>query len=398
MRLSFSAKSTANYLVLLLLSAIVILPIMPSVVDTSDHKKHYKFAFDSNFDHAASHPLFHVTIRAYRDLLPSASRENILSESVLTYMLPLPLVIFWGLTRPARRQLPDLALMFLALAMMIVAPVTIWVDNVYMLGYLNSTVYHNPTSNILRVFLVPLALSSLMIFERSNQHGPRWRVMVAIMSSSLVVVATLAKPSYTIALLPGLLLYALWRFWQKHAVDLVLLALGFCLPGALVLGGEYFLTYITREDGSSLGFGFLTVLAFYVPLWRIPIQFLLSIAFPVTVYLLYLDKARQHLFLNLTWVIFGVGTMISMLVYEAGRLKAANLVWTSYSVVFVLMFASLQFLVEQDVFERRGEQQRTGLFGSGLSVRFCAAMLTFALHVASGIAYYFRFMYSFSDL
>ncbi len=29
---------------------------------------------------------------------------------------------------------------------------------------------------------------------------------------------------------------------------------------------------------------------------------------------------------------------------------------------------------------------------------FCAAMLTFALHVASGSAYYFRFMYSFSDL
>ena len=36
--------------------------------------------------------------------------------------------------------------------------------------------------------------------------------------------------------------------------------------------------------------------------------------------------------------------------------------------------------------------------GSGLSIRFCAAMLTFALHVASGIAYYFRFMYSFSEL
>lgn len=384
-------RKAAPYLMLLFLTAIIVWPVMSIAVNSSDHSQHYRFAVYSIADHHVSYPVFHMAIRSYQSLLPSSKPTSILLASVISFMLPLPLIIFWGLRQVSRRHLTENILICLALGLLIMSPITIWTDSKYMLGYINPIVYHNPTSNILRVFLVPLALLSLMPFTRSVGDNAQRRIVLGLVSASLLAIATLTKPSYTIALIPGMCLLSIWRFVRKRYVDWPLLALGFCLPAVIILLGQYASTYANSHDGSTMGLGFLTFFGHYLPLWRFPIQFLLSVAFPAVVYFLYFAEARKHLFLNLSWVVFGVAVMILMFVSEVGpRAGAGNFIWTSYGAIFVLMFASLRFSVEQYVIERSVDVDVDMPIRQRMSFRFGVAMAVFALHVLSGVAYYVR--------
>ena len=84
--------------------------------------------------------------------------------------------------------------------------------------------------------------------------------------------------------------------------------------------------------------------------------------------------------------------MIMLVVlFESGpRLRHANFVWTSYSVTFVLMFASLRFLIEQYVQYRESAATDTLAINSRPPWQFSVALLVFSLHVVSGLAYAIR--------
>ncbi len=417
MRLSKIAKNIALCLVLLALAAFLIAPVMSIAINSPDFKSHYYLAIGTIDIDYINHQLFHETVRFYHELLPSASREHISLVTALTFLSLVPLPIFWQLRRASRRQLPNYIILLLTLGLMITTPILLWTDNKYLLGYFNPVVYHSPTMAALRPFLAPLALLSLLIFERqfalptarsstcprsggqsscSIIYGKAGRWSVTASSAALLMLATSAKPSYTIALIPGLCLFAIFRYRFHRSVDWALLTIGFVLPACLALGALYLSTYINLADGSSIGIGFLTVLAHHVPLWRIPFQILLSIVFPAAVYLLYRVEARRHLFLNLSWVIFVVGALISLTIYEGGpRLTAGNFLWTSYIAVFVLMFATLSFLVERYSIERELAADESDLSQSSLSFRFIVAMLLFGLHVISGLRFYIQTLSEF---
>lgn len=364
---------------------------MSRAIDSADFKRHFNFAVDSNIVNHVRHPLFHETVRIYLGLMPSGSREHILLATALTFMAPVPLPIFWWLRRISRRQLPDYMLMLLALGLVIMSPITLWTENKYLLGYFNPVVYHNPTLNALRPFLVPLTLLSLLVFERMSARDLSRQALIVGASAAIMVLSTLAKPSYAIALLPGLCLVAGYRYLRKRSVDSALLVFGFCLPGVIVLGGLYLAAFTGVNEGRGIALGFLTVLAEYVPVWRIPIQLILSIAFPALVYLLFLSEARQHIFLNLSWVVFAVAAAIALFVIDRGWIwRTGDFLWTGYAAVFVLMFASASFIIEQYSLERESATDVRNLPGSRLSFRFNLVMLVFGLHVLSGVAYYFR--------
>ena len=203
----------------------------------------------------------------------------------------------------------------------------------------------------------------------------------------------LAKPSLALALLPGCCLFAIWRRLRAGSVDWRLLAFGLLLPGLLMLGLMALLSYAEHDDGSAIEIGFLTFFRLYVPAWRIPIQFMLSIVFPVGVSLLYARQAGRHLFLSFAWTVFACAILVTYLLYESGpRVWHGNFLWTSYSAVFLLLFAATLFLLEQYVRELRHGRGRFQVFGLKFSKRFAFALFLFGLHVISGIAYYERFL------
>jgi len=160
-----------------------------------------------------------------------------------------------------------------------------------------------------------------------------------------------------------------------------------------MLGLAYLLTYYHYDDGTMIAVGFLTGMKYYVPTWRIPIQLRLSLACPLGLYIGFYTEARQHAYLNLSWLIFGVGAIYAYWLYEDPRIKHANFLWSGYSAVFLLMFASMLFYIER----RRSnvasaETGKLRLFGVHFTRREAFVMLLFGLHVISGIAYYARFL------
>ncbi len=209
----------------------------------------------------------------------------------------------------------------------------------------------------------------------------------------LMVLSILAKPSFALALVPGCILFAFWRTLRRGRVDWTLLALGVIIPATLMLGLQATISYVNFDDGSSIEIGFLTFMQLLVPTWRIPIQLLLSIVFPLGVGLLYAKQARRSLFLNFAWTVFFCAIMVTYSLYESGpRMKHGNFSWTSYNAVFLLMFASTLFLLEQYARELRHGYGSLQAFGLRFSRRFACASLLFGLHIISGIAYSLRFL------
>ena len=159
------------------------------------------------------------------------------------------------------------------------------------------------------------------------------------------------------------------------------------------MGLLYLLAYASADVESAIRIGVFTFIHHWIPTWRIPIQFLLSLVFPLAVFALYFKRARRNLYLIMCWVIFAVGVLPVYILYEDGiRISHGNFIWGSYNAIFLLMFASLLFLVKQHPRESQSGSGDLSLFGLGISRKVSIAMLAFGLHLLSGLAYYYRFM------
>ena len=392
-------RSYAWIILLLSLSLAITAPVMNVATrESGDFRNHYQRALqllDTVTHRAIGHVLFHAVVKVYRQLMPAASQEALLLASILTFMQPLPVIIFLLLKKASRQILPNIVVAVLALALTVAAPVTIWIENPDMIGYINSIVYHNPTLIALRLFVIPLSIMSLWAINMRSYHDFNQRFFWLLATAAVVMLATLSKPSYTIALFPGLFVFALWRRLKGGAVDWVFMIWGLYIPGSIVLAIEYLYVFEAGlEHGGTIMIEPLKLMRVWVPtIWRIPIQLVLSLVFPIGVYALYFDAARKNLYLNFSWIVFGVGAMYSYAFYQLGPgFKSGDFLWSGYSAVFVLMFASLLFLVEQHVQGFGNKDVKLSRRGLRLLARSGIAVSIFAIHVLSGLAYYIRFL------
>ena len=154
------------YLVLLALSLIVYLPVMTRAsseyVDFGNHMRK-ALALPDSVTYIV-HVLFHALFLLIHRLAPEIPRSSAALVAILLLMLPVPLMAFALFKRAAGDALSSVALMLLSIGLTILAPVTIW-TNQFMIGYVNPIVYHNPTSIAARLFVIPLSLLALWMFQ-----------------------------------------------------------------------------------------------------------------------------------------------------------------------------------------------------------------------------------------
>ena len=308
-------RNSLMLVLLLALSLMFLVPVMRHAIQVSiDYENHYRRAMElpaQTTNRAVGHVLYHAVVKVVRALLPAASNSDVQLISILSFMLPLPAMIYLLLKRSAGGALPDLFLGALALGLTFASPVTVWANNKYMMGYINPIVYHNPTLIALRLFVIPLSLLALLAVKERNYRDRNQRVFWLLAAAAVIMLATLSKPSYTIALLPAVILYAIWRRLRMgKGGDFVFILLGLCIPGGIVLALEYLYTFASGfQHGGTIAFGPLRFMTAWIPLWRVPIQFALSLVFPVGVCLLYVDAARKCQYLKLSWIVFAIGSM-----------------------------------------------------------------------------------------
>jgi hypothetical protein len=383
-------RPPAMVFVLLVISLLVVFtPIFARATSAGDFKAHTQFALDLKASGDFSelpHFLYHVMFLAFDELLPWVSNQTVSALPVLTATILLGLMLFTLLNRTTGGTRPVLMIP-LTVSLLLISPVMLWLELPYAVGYVHPTVYHNPTQNILKLFVIPVSLFALRVIRPEPYASLRERGFVALVSASFVVLMTLSKPNYTICILPGLGLYVLYRIRKRRPIDWGLLVFGFGLPAAGVLGIQFLGTYSASDD-SSVAIGFMVVLRRIAYFHRLPLQFLLSLLFPAAVYLAHRDAARQDAYLNLSWVTFFIGAIFMYFFHETGsRLEHGNFIWSGHITSFVLMYASVVFLLRE-----YGDAVWSWSSNTPWQLKLTDGL--FALHVLSGIRYYLAYFLS----
>jgi len=370
MRKVFPADVVA--LVLLLLICIPLfatqIPLQPEKSDYDLHRYYAQQILDTG-KIGIPHFLYEFLILAVHSILPGFGLMESSFVVVLMFYLFLPALLFFLIRRtfpPAPSYFAVIASGFLALSLAIITPVTLYTlpkRDLYF-GYIGMAVYHNPTMLILR----PLAL---LVFVYAARVFKADRKTSFLLLSSLLVVSTLAKPSYTVCLLPAIVLLALAEHTRGNSVDWKLLSLGIVLPGVLVLGWQYAQAYRSSVDPPGILFAPLAVVRHYSP--SVLSKFVFSILFPLCVTVCYLPHVRKNVRFRLCWLTFGFGLFYSYFLAEGGeRMYHWNFAWSAQISLFVLCVVAVLFLLRQSY--------------RGFRFSFCAAI--FGLHVISGIIWY----------
>jgi hypothetical protein len=161
------------------------------------------------------------------------------------------------------------------------------------------------------------------------------------------------------AFLPALGLVLAYRFLRGSRQGQWLIVGSVFIPAALVLGWQYWFTYSPQAQAGYSTFGGEPARIAFAPLelllvwWRmsaadiIP-QILLSVAFPVVVYVAYFPQARRSLILNLAWLTFLIGEAYGLLLVERPNTPSANMLWSGKIGLFVLFVITLVFFVRQN--------------------------------------------------
>ena len=334
------------YIFLFVLTLVVFVPVM-----TVASKRNIDFGIHSKIAEAlpqevthVSHILYHAVYRLLRYWLPTVDSSEIALLAILVFILPLPMIVFSLTKKHSAGTISIFAIVFLTFGLTIASPITFWAND-YMIGYVNSLVYHNPTLFAVRLFVIPVSLLALRIFGNTAYRNANHRLYTLLLCASMILLCTLAKPSYTLVLLPGCCAFAVWQALKGRHIDWILLVFGICLPGVLILGLQYLVSFVNYDDGTSITFGIFEFFRLWIPDWRIPIQLLLSLVFPLTVYLLFFSEARKHIYFNFSWTVFSVSATFTYFLYESGsRIDHSCGIAMSPFSMFASMFLQQYFL------------------------------------------------------
>lgn len=240
---------------------------------------------------------------------------------------------------------PGLALATTA-ALLICAPIDVFTFPRLYFGYVSTTTYHSPTFQLLK----PLALALFLRLERdvlSETAGPpRLLGMVG-----LSLVSTLAKPSFSVVVLPALIATVL-IYRQTGAVRrtfVIVAVLGTTIGVAIVWQMVFLLA--AGGDGGGIGFMPLVVASAFEPSHRmLATKLLLSIAFPLVALLCHWRAALADRRLVFSYVCLLVSLLYYLLLAERGpHMNHGNFLWGVMVSLFLVFVSTAAMLAHQSI-------------------------------------------------
>lgn len=248
------------------------------------------------------------------------------------------------------------------------------------LGTFTPNPYHNATYLAARPFSVPaffLFAKILTFYEKKDS----WCHPIYIFFSLSLLLATLAKPSFTLVLVCTAGFLMLWRLFTSHFQDFkAFFQMGiWFIPTFLVLLYQFGSVFRPHGDGDSgLGFGFLT--AWSAVTNHVPLSILLGMAFPLSVFFFGLLQRQIPNLLRFSWQFYLAALLTLAFLYEKGyRLAHVNFSWGYMYGLFFAYTISLLFLARNTL------QHRQPVWQLGIQ------WMVYSLHLACG-ADYFRIL------
>jgi hypothetical protein len=311
--------------------------------------------------------------RTFRSAALMAVEWSTVAAALATYA-------FWARRLPPRNDRDCWVAAVWCLGLQVAGPITlatIWTKNLYM-GYIYpASTYHNPTILLLK----PLALLSFALtlgaLDRSIVARADWKIVLA--ASAAGVLSALAKPSWLLCFLPGLALTLLFDprlRRQRPAWELVVAVL---IGGLAVLAWQYTFLYGHAE---AAGISF-TPQKYSTYGSLAPVKLILSVAYPLSVLIVFWKEVRQSLLLALAWTTFAFSLLVAYGFSETGlRAGHDNFGWSAQIALFVLFVASSIAMVGA---LRQAAPASPSRF---MRLRIAVPVALFVLHVADGVVWY----------
>lgn len=273
----------------------------------------------------------------------------------------------------------DYFLLFVSVSLTIVA--TIYLPFINKLPYLGTwgiNPWHNPTYIAAKPFV--LLVFYLYILEITKGTFFEKRFSLVRISISLVI-CTLIKPNFILALAPALIVFCFFLPGKK--ISMLLKTMLFLLPVLAVMVFQFIFTYYRdMSDPSSIQLCFFDVWRYYSK--SVPMALLQAIAFPLAVLAVQLRRLSKDKILLFCWLLFIIGFLFFGFLCESWPRKYhANFVWGyMYCLHILFVYSTVSFL-------RWMSDTPNNIRAFQLKFHFCN--LIFLFHLLSGI-YYIRYL------
>ncbi len=212
------------------------------------------------------------------------------------------------------------------------------------LGVFTANPYHNATYMAARPFAVLAFLWYVKLLDVYEQ-GAEAKDYVCF--SIFLLLATMAKPSFTIVLVgtAGLImLYRLFRSGLKNMKNTIFLGLAFLPTFADLL--YQFKGVFVPEEGAEGGIGFCLGSIWRMYCDNIPLAVGLAIGFPILVLVLNYKELRNDTFYRFSWQFYLMSFVMAFFLYEKGfRAKDFNFSWGYMYGIFFAFLGSIIVLL-----------------------------------------------------
>lgn len=276
------------------------------------------------------------------------------------------------------------ALLLLPLFLLLASPILLpaFYDGHLYFGFLGINVFHNPTILLLK----PLALVSFSYAATYSRGGNRATPLQTSIACLVTILAATAKPSFTICIIPALMLMTAILLLRRTRPDWTMLIVGFILPSIVILLFQYVFTYSNAqvngvyEGKSSIALAPFLVMGAISSL--LPLKFFCSALFPLVAIICFPGAANRDRDLQLAWIAFFFGAAYSYLLAEPGpRILHGNFLWSGQITLFILFVVSTRFLIRQTAESRLSTALRRDW-------RLLSCSIIFSLHLLSGVVFY----------
>ncbi len=343
---------------LIVFVVVVFGPLLRAQVNLGqDYIDHDMFATVAMDDSRALPPhfLYHVSAIALFESHLSPTIENagfvvMLLAYIVTALATYQLLHWLNHQRGTVKPISGYIWVAAVLALMLLGPISV-LEDTFQPGQANAflfaNTYHNPTVNLLK----PLAILLFFVILNMMQNPQRRLLFLTIAAATLTVLATLAKPNYTIAIAPAIFLVIVYSFLRPFRIPRIWLVAAVLVPAAVVLIWQFTFLYgaghssLVRGDNSSIIFA---PFDYFITINKVTFGWLLldlaaSILFPALMYITYWRETRYNTALNLSWLVFLIALAQAYFFNENPDGSHGNLTWGTQIGLFILFAVSVEY-------------------------------------------------------
>ena len=270
------------------------------------------------------------------------------------------------------------------------------------LGVFTPNPFYNATYMAARPFAI-LAFFKygelLPLYEQENawkEHGRDY-----LLFSVYLLLATMAKPSFTIVLVGAAGILMLWRmFRSKFRNFLPTIRLGICFIPTFVDLLYQFRGVFVPQEGQEGGIGFTFGHVWMQYCSNIPLAIGLAAGFPILVLLLNYKELRRDSIYRFSWQVYVMSFLMAFCLYEKGfREMDFNFSWGyMYGIFFAFVGALLVLLrataraCEKTVELQAGSNPETRSKCCRIRVVIGIQWLAYLWHLICGLYYFYGFL------